>query len=294
MKQIEPVVTHLLVEELFEQAKTPKPTARGTRLRYSSSFGCERQIGYNAFAVQPCEPMDHAGAWVTGLGTMVHEAIQEAIGRRYPSARFEVSSAIGGFISGSCDALIPVSEFPEGMFQGTHVLWELKTMGTYSFDKQVGWNRMRGTANAPEGPALKAIAQAGMNAFGIMDENPNIRIEQLILGSVTFEALSRNKSANLDINGVNRCLAEFVVEQDEWYIVAQRELDRMESIFAEIDHGYLPARVAKDDSGRRIELEPRGRDWQCDYCQFRDYCVQDGEDVIRITQSVSLESEVKI
>ena len=292
VRQIQPVVTHLLVEELFEKAKVGKPTARGTRLRYSSSFGCERQMAYVAFDVKPCEPMDHAGAWVTGLGTMVHEQVQEAISRKYPSARFEVSSQIGNFISGSCDALIPVSEFPEGMFRGTHVLWELKTMGTYSFDKQVGWNRMKGTQGYGEGPALKAVAQAGMNALGIMEENPEISIENLILGSITFEALSRNKSSSMEVGGVNRCLAEFVIEKDEWFDVATREAERMAGIFDNIDHGYVPDRVAKDDNGSRVLLNPEGRDWQCDYCQYRDYCVKDGDGALRITESKSIESEI--
>jgi hypothetical protein len=162
-------------------------------------------------------------------------------------------------------------------------------MGTYSFDKQVGWNRMRGQHTNYEGPALKAIVQAGMNAIGIMEENPEIVIDQLILGSVTFEALSRQKSWNMDVEGVSRTLAEFIIEPHEWYSQAKDELERMANLYSNIENGFIPTRVAVDDNGNDIVLNPTGKNWQCDYCSFRDHCVADGPDALRITESVSIE-----
>lgn len=281
------LITDSLAIEMHERSKWGKPTARGTNLRYSSSYGCSRQQAYAAFGVIPSNPMDEAGAWVTGLGTIVHEALQDSISRRYPSASFEVSSQVGNFISGSCDALISTSDLD--LFDGTHVLFELKTMGTYSFDKQVGWNRMRGTLGNAEGPALKAITQAGMNALGIEEENDDIKIHWLVMGSITFEALSVNKSASMDVSGANRFLSEFWIPRPEWEPLASQELARMASINYAIEHGYLPETLALDDNGKPITLNPSSSSyWQCDYCQFKDNCQADGSATLPITQSVGI------
>jgi len=294
-----PLITSALVEELHVLSATPKPTAKGTPLRYSSTFGCGRQQGYAGLGVAPTEPMDEAGAWATGLGTIIHEKLQDSISRKFPSAEFEVASQLGD-ISGSCDALIAVSEFAplEPLWSidfnkgnGTHVLYELKTMGTYSFDKQVGWNRMRGTQNEAEGPALKAIAQAGINALGIEASfNGAVRIEWLVMGSITFEALSKNKAANMGVEGTNRFLAEFYVPRSEWEPIAQEELERMKNLAWSIDQGYLPDRYGVDDNGNPILLNPNTKKfWQCDYCAFRTLCEQDGDGQIRVIDSAIAE-----
>ena len=278
-----PIITSALVDELHQRALIPKPTARGTGFRYSSSFGCGRQQGYAAFSTEPTEPMDEAGAWATGLGTIVHEALQDALSRRFKTAQFEFASQQGD-ISGSCDALISIHDIGSH-YGGTHVLYELKTMGTYSFDKQLGWNRMRGTVKDGEGPALKAIAQAGMNALGIMSESPEIVIETIIMGSIGFEALSKNKAEAMGVFGVNRFLAEFDVPRSEWEPVALAEIDRMSEFSGTVQSGYLPDRWAKDDSGNELLLNPNGRAWQCDYCQFKSICQDDGEGEVRIVDS---------
>jgi len=273
---LEPSLTHLLAAELLEKAQVPKPTAKGTPLRYSSAYGCMRQQGYAAIGAVPTEPMDESGAWVTGLGTIIHEALQEAISKVYPNAEFEVASQHGSVISGSCDALVEVD--------GEWVLFELKTMGTYSFDKQVGWNRMRGTVGTPEGPAQKAIVQAGMNALGIEKER-GITINTIIMGSIGFEALSKQKADKVGIEGYNRFLAEFHIDREEWEPIAQAELTRMVEIYDTLAEGVLPDRWAIDDEGTEIQLSPEGRAWQCAYCAFKTTCSEDGPGIIHVLDS---------
>jgi len=285
-----PVVTHLLAQEWFARAQVPKPTALGTPLRYSSAYGCARQQGYAALGAKPTEPMDEAGAWVTGLGTLIHEALQEAIGRKYPQAQFEVASG-NDYISGSCDAYIPALSFGEN-WTGGDVLYELKTMGTYSFDDQVGWNRMKGTFKdrGASGPAMKAIAQAGMNALGL-EKTMGVTIGTIIMGSIGFEALSKNKAANMGVDSYNRFLAEFHINREEWEPLALAEIARMETINETITNGYLPARVALDDDGHAITLTPGGRNWQCDYCSFKSVCANDGDGLVYVNESYMEESE---
>jgi len=281
------MLTSALVEELHIKSQVPKPTARNTPLRYSSAHACGRQQGYAAFDAEATEPMDESGAWVTGLGTIIHEALQDAIGRRFPSAQFEVTSQIGDFLSGSCDALISTHDVGSN-YGGTHVLYELKTMGTWAFDSQVGWARMRGTFSkeGPKGPAKKAITQAGMNALGIESENKEIRIETIIMGSIGFEALSKQKAKTMGIEGVNRFLAEFEVPREVWEDMALWEINRMSNLDYDIKNGYLPDRIAIDDYANEVMLNPEGSAWQCEYCAFRSICQDDGSGQVLVTQSV--------
>lgn len=275
-----PIITHLLAKEWWEKAQTPKPTALGTPLRYSSAYACSRQQSYAAFEAQPTEPVDEAGAWVMGVGTLIHEALQEAIGRQFPNAVFELGTAHGDYVSGSCDAYIPSADLA-GI---GNVLYELKTMGTFSFDKQVGWNRMRGEYKYPEGPAQKAIAQAGINALGV-EKHLGTNISYVVLGSITFEALSLQKAEKMGVGEYNRVMAEWWIPRDQWEPLALSELERMNALGGLVTNGYLGAREARDDDGNTKILDPLGRDWQCAYCQFRTVCTQDGSGVIRITDS---------
>lgn len=286
----QPLITHLLVQEWWEKAQTPKPTALDTPLRYSSAYACQRQQSYAAFDVAPTEPMDIPGAWVTGVGTLIHEALQEAIARAYPDAQFEVGTKHGDFISGSCDAYIPEQALGAD-WRGGNVLYELKTMGTYSFDKQVGWNRMRGEFKYPEGPAKKAIAQAGINALGI-EKALGVTIDTVILGSMTFEALSKTKAAKMGVNDINRVHAEWHFSRSEWLPLAEAELARAGALAAFLEQGYLGDRLALDDEGNVQGLDPNsGKYWQCDYCAFRSVCATDGPGVLHINDSTAVPNQ---
>ena len=276
-----PIITHLLAKEWWEKAQTPKPTALGTPLRYSSAYACARQQSYAAFEAKVTEPVDEAGAWVMGVGTLIHEALQEAIGRQFPNAEFEVGTAHGDYLSGSCDAYIPSADLA-GI---GNVLYELKTMGTYSFDKQVGWNRMRATLGDAQGPALKAIAQAGMNALGI-EKDRGIEIEYVVLGSLALEALSKQKAATMGISEPSRFSGEWWLTRDQWEPIAISELNRVERIAADVENGYIGERSARDDNGRDIWLDPLGSAWQCAYCAYRTTCVADGPGAPSVTESV--------
>ncbi len=282
---MEPILTHLLAVEWAQ--KPNKPTALGTPLRYSSAYGCARQMGYYATGASPTDPMDEGDAWAPGIGTLIHESAQYAISRLFTTARFEVPSKLGGYLSGSCDALVSTEEIRDvtGIdLGGTDVLWELKTMGEWAFDKQVGFNRKSNTVGRGIGPKPEAITQAGMNALGLEDENT--RIETILMGSLCVASVSVQKALAMGISGFERIGSEFRISRSEWEPLALAELGRMELIGATIEHGKLPDREAYTDGGP-VYLNPRGKDWQCSYCQFRSVCVADGEGEIEVSESWS-------
>lgn len=278
----ESILTHLLAQSWAD--KPDKPTALGTPLRYSGALGCQRQMAYTAFGAPKTNPMDLGDAWVPGIGTTLHSAAQEVIGRLYPDAQFEVSSKFGDFISGDCDAIVPTRDIYETTGEslgGTHALWEFKSMGEYAFDKQMGYNRKTCKVyNNGEGPKTGAITQAGMNALGIEAKyaKVGVRIETLLMGSVCTAALSVQKAAQMGVDGFPRFGAEFRITRDEWEPLALNELSRMRSIAALIAKATLPDRIGCGDAGGEMYLNPRGSDWQCAYCPYKDLCISHGED----------------
>ena len=272
-----PILTGLLAEEWAN--KPPKPTALGTPLRYSSAHGCARQMAYHATGTPPSDPMDEGDAWAPGIGTLLHEAAQEAIRRVYKASIFEDTSHLGDYISGSCDALILSQDILSNTGEdlgGEYVLWEFKTMGEFAFDKQVGYNRRAAKVGNGEGPKRGAIAQAGMNALGL-ERKYNTDIQTILMGSVSLSPLSVKKAAEMGLFGFARFGAEFRIPRDEWEPLAMAEFERLDGIGEMLAMGILPDRTAVDDQGRTLYLNPRGKDWQCDYCPFRTTCIYQGE-----------------
>lgn len=279
------ILTQLLAEEWA--TKPAKPTAMGTPLRYSGAHGCSRQMGYFAFGATPTDPMDEGDSWAPGIGTLLHESAQYAIGRLYTTAQFEVVSTLGNYLSGATDALVETQEIQAVTGEslgGTHVLWELKTMGEWAFDKQVGFNRRANKIDRGIGPKPEAIAQAGMNALGIESGDSTIRIETLLMGSLCVSTMSVAKAKAMGVSGFARFGAEFRIPREQWEPAALEELGRMELIGEQLAQGVLPDREAIGD-GEPVFLNPRGKDWRCDYCQFRSVCVADGEGAVKASDS---------
>lgn len=275
-----PLFTHLLAESWAQRAKTPKPTALGTMLRYSGAYGCGRRMGYDWFEAEPTEPPTGAAVWQAGMGTLVHEEVQAAIAAKHPDAVFELGTKVNEWISGSCDAFVP--DFP---FFG-NVLYELKTMGEFAFDQQVGYKRRFGKLELtdPKGPKGGAITQAGMNALGVEDFL-DVRIDNIVLGSLTFSVVSEKMVRATNISDFARFGAEFIIPREVWLPMATKEIDRLTDFAWAIDKGFIPERWAKDDDGNDLRLDPFGDNWQCSYCPYRTLCVGDGDGQIAVLDS---------
>ena len=276
MEPSAPVLTQLLAQEWLTQAD--KPTARGTKTRYSAAHDCERKMYYSATDTPKSNPENEGDVWASGIGRVLHEAAQEAISHVYSDAEFEVSSEIRG-TSGSCDCLLSTASILTEtgvVFPGTHVLWEYKTMGEYGFDKQVGFNRRSETIKNGSGPTLKAIAQVGMNALGIESERPGVDIQTVILGTVCTSALSKRKARKMQQRGFSRFGAEFRISRDIWEPLALAELERMDTINQMAQRKYMGRRIVIGDAGYEQDIDPEGKDWQCDYCPYLSQCLKDG------------------
>lgn len=293
----EPRFVHLLVEKLAatNAAAGDKPTAHGTRIRHSDAGKCARAIGYTAAGIRKSDPMDLAGTWVTSLGTLIHEAWQEALQERYPDAEIEPKLQVEGLdASGHADAVIDATRdarpdeghIPWGLDDDPEtgdpvphrILFELKTVGGFSYKMKVG------ERGAPEGPSFEHKAQAALNAVAV-------DADEMVIGYIATEAISKPAAKRAHIDETTRIAAEWSYTRDEFQPWADAERARMEGILGLIDSGMLPARKIPNPelpAGAEIidpktgRWEQRNRDgvvldtgtwWACGYCAHQTTCI---------------------
>ena len=264
-------IAHLLAEKWNKEdlAAGAKPTALGTAYRYSAAHNCSRQLAYAALNAEQTELFDAPSSWVTRLGTMIHEEMQEAIKEVYPDAEFEVASQVDANLSGSCDGILTHA--------GEKVVIEIKTRGQYAWQKETGYGQWKKTE--PKGPSLAAVCQAGLNAIGL-------GAEYVCMVSLAKECISVSKRRKLDIdNSYEAFAAEWWIPREEWEPLAQAEMARVQEIEEGLTvRGYLPAPEIVNDDGQRESVKI-GSHWACDYCAFRSTCESDGNGIVPVAIS---------
>lgn len=279
---VAPLFTDSLLRELVQQDEDrgPKPTAFDTPLRYSSAGDCSRALSYQALGIPVSNKFDVPSIWVTHLGTQIHEWVQDAISRRYPGATFENKSQVEHLTSGHADGVfeqtVITAIIPE--WEGGKVLYELKTMGGFSFEKSIGLKKQKRILENPEGPRRTAILQAALNAY-VND------CDTIVIGHISLEGISKGvaKAAGLDDYG--RVLAEWQIPKDVWLPLAQNEIARMQKIVAMTKLDQLAGRIIPDDNGESLPIDPEATRpyWKCDYCSYKDLCVADGSGIVTIS-----------
>lgn len=275
---------HLLAEKWHrenEEAGERPHAIEGTRFRHSDAGGCARKIAYKAAGFERTNPMDITGSWNTRLGTLIHDAWQEALVEAYPSAVIELASQVFEDGSGSMDALVR-EQYDGGT--GQPEVWttsiELKTQGGTPFKYAIGKAR-RGME--PEGPKHEHIIQGALNALAH-------NADELVIAYLAKETLSQNYD---DVADLSKFCAEWTLTREQYQPIARLEIERVEGILRLLDdEGLLAARKAPGFPGEIVDL-PRSR-WEkrdqtgnlldtgsvwggsyCSgYCSHYDLCVQ--------------------
>lgn len=280
------------------EAEGPRPHAiPGTRFRHSDAGGCARKLAYKAAGIAETDPMDVTGVWNTHLGTMIHDAWQEALREAHPDAEIEVTSQAFDDGSGSMDALITIGfgmERPPltGPVETRVVSYELKSVGGYAFKAAVGKVR-RGTP--PEGPKHEHVIQGSLNALAH-------GADELVIGYLAKETLSKSYD---EVPEISRFTAEWTLTRAEYEPIARLEIERVEGILSLLDGGELAARKVPGTPGEIVD--PAGSRWVktnavgqptdlgtvwngsfCSYCSHYSLCVQTPSGRIPVETAVKL------
>jgi hypothetical protein len=253
------MLTSLLVDAIHEanEAEGKRPKAFDTMFRHSDAGKCARQIAFGHLGYEESEPMDLAGEWVTTLGTVIHGQWQEAFLWSYPDAQVEVKVRHGDLSSGHLDALVSID--------GITFCYELKTMGSFGFDKAMGLMRKNWSRKEPEGPRLSAIIQGALNALA---SNADV----LVIGIIGLEAMSKGYAEKVGASDLDRILGEWHYSREEWEPLALAEIDRLEEIKGWLAQDVLPPRWGIDDNGNSKEFVPEKDQFPCGYCSFKSMC----------------------
>lgn len=249
-----------------------------------ASMRCDRQLFY-ALAEEPAsEPFTVASAWAMGLGTLVHEHLQDAVHKLFPDAVSEEKidlTKIGIPGSGHCDLIVNHND--------ERVLVELKTTGGFSFKAMAG---LQGTA---KGPRYSYLLQAGMLAAAL-------GIDKVVIALLAMESASPNVARQNNLTEAERFSAEWHYHIDELWPYIHAEADRIEEILDDVRNNRLPARLLRDpevseggqvtnplapgkqpwmvrepDADGNLVVTDTGTSWFCDYCQWRTTCANAGE-----------------
>lgn len=285
-----PRFIQVLVEKWAAESLEDKPHAiEGTRFRGSDAGKCARQIAYKDLGL-PRQPMDLSGVFNTNLGTLLHDAWQEALQERFPGAQIEVKTRID-----DCDGSMHIdavlawpdaADVPEqvrgpGWSEGGDyvISYELKSIGGWGFKNSIG----RAKSRTADGPRSDHLYQA---AFGgaAMDAH------EVIVGYLAKEALGKKMRVD---NELDRFVAEWTFTREQYEPLAAEESARVARIQKIIDDGEVPARhLPEMPDGAKVmnpaegiwelwatpegKSEPRlvdhGVAWLCDYCDFQEFC----------------------
>jgi hypothetical protein len=272
-----PLITDVLARAIHAEMTRSerKRFAFPTRFRHSDAGKCGRYLWYESQGVEQSNPPDVGSAYIMWLGTMLHEELQRALPERFPNAKVELPVRIGDLSSGHLDARLILTEdftFADGTVwkAGTVICYELKTRGSFGFDKAVGWRRKNWAVDTPEGPSTSDRIQGALNAVAI-------DADVLIIGMLALEAASKGFADKHGIDDVGRICAEWQFDKAEFAPWAADEIARMKDMDAGIAAGVKLPRTAIGDEMDPVKLNPNANkpSWQCSYCSHFDTCKGD-------------------
>jgi hypothetical protein len=261
-----------------------KPTARGTRLRHSDAAKCARALSYGAAGFKPSDLMDLSGVWAVTLGTLLHEAWQDALLERFPDAEVEVKVGWDDLdASGHIDAVIR-----DG---GKVVAYELKTIGGYGWKMAIG--KVRGAAT---GPKAEHMAQCALNALAV-------DADEMVIGYLSKEGVSAGAAGKL--SDLGRFAGEWSFAREDYEPIALAEKARMAGILALVDQGLLAARKVPFEIPPNAEIvDPKTGRWEvhedgritdtgtyfmcAGYCSWRSLCATTAPGRIPIESVVAI------
>lgn len=289
-------------EHYHQKSRTDVP--RYVRLSWAGA--CARLVGYRLLDRPESNPPDLAAIWRMSLGTMVHELLQEALVRAFPTAEIEKnigaeSDALFGFpVSGRTDVFLVDDD-------GKRIAIEVKSINGFGFKKSVG------ARGVPEGPRGSALYQAALNGRAH-------NADEIVIVYLSLECLSdRELTALVTKTGgepidIRKFVAEYTYSRADLDALVDAELKRLAKIVGMVDLRAeaeqalaeqteggpsavldlaplpprsiplsMPARARVTDPLKgtwALVVEDNvlqaGESWECQYCSQQLRCAEDG------------------
>lgn len=254
--------------------------------RGSNAGKCLRAIAYTHSGTSETDPMTVADFWRMYLGSVVHEALQEALPKVMPGAINEVPVSFKPLgISGSMriDIMDPVDD------DETYETVEVKTINGYGYKMQA--TSFRGP---PQGPRSSHVMQAALGALAA--EAAGYKVAGCRVVYLSLELLAPKLAVDVGLGGEEaRFCAEWYLPIEQVRSLARLELDRWAIVTKQLDETGDPTTVRRstldtiNEHGvpRYIEVvNPKtgaavdehgvgAKAWMCNYCNYQSRCIRD-------------------
>lgn len=281
----QPRVVPVLAERWFAKYRAEGQDSKAKAIparRFRASWAakrCDRALQYALQDTPESDPSTLADYWRFGLGTMVHEYLQDAFVDLFPNVKCEVPvdlQPVGIDGSATVDMIIPGISTDD-----RPTVVEIKTINGFGFKKAA--TAFKGPA---EGPRWSAVVQGALAAAAIGAD--------LIIAYLSLENLSPTIALSYgDGTTVGQFAAEWHYPYADCVVIAQAEADRISQVIAMTDSAVLAPRALHDPAlpEGAVVVDPRddmwqvragdvilatGRTWMCDYCAHYNQCVSDG------------------
>lgn len=277
-----------LAEAIYSKFIDDGPRAKAIEDRWfraSMAGMCSRAIALGLANVPETNPPSIADEWRMWLGKVVHDAIDSVVADVFPEAEHEVDVDLIEIVDGSAhlDLLFKVG------FDAYVICVEVKTMNGFAY--KLATTSFKGD---PEGPKLSAILQGGLAARAL-------DADELVILVFAMENISPSQAKRDGLDEVGRFTAEWTFSREQYLEETDREVRRLNWLHSKVEGldvsdpvrflGEIPP-IVPDDDGTPIwitnpakgagEIRAGGKaidfvsTWQCDYCRYRDLCVEVG------------------
>lgn len=254
---------------------------------------CDRQLAYELAKTEATDAPTIADAWRFGLGTMIHEALEDVLHTLYPEAEFDkvfdLRNIVGLPGSGRADIFRQYEEQADAADEHVTVreVTELKSVNGFKF-------KMAATdfKSAAEGPSYGHIVQGALAA-------KELDAQRLTIGYLSLENLSADLAERYCPTEIDRFAAEWHFGRNVIDIVADAEAERVHAVLGALevagpgrvrrlvhDHDTPAGTVITDvTKGATVTYDAAGNTigtgkvWYCGYCRYRSQCALDGDGV---------------
>ena len=298
----ETLLMHQVAKAWYDKAMAERvPRTRAIEelpLRASElSVRCDRQYFYVLTEAEITNPDDASNIWRFHLGQLVHDDMDEAI-TTTPGLAYE--NGTGWKVEVDIDlrpAGVPGSSHGDAVHYTDDVA---DIVGEFKSVPGFGFKSMATTFNGPpEGPKWEHKLQAAISAVAL-------NAPRMLVGYVSLENVSPKVAAKMGLDEFGKFTAEWQFDTADWVDTVATEAARQQRMLRTVQRNERPARTLStpdipagsfvDDPKRgnwlltdaNGDVKRTGTTWMCDYCRYRDLCLDDGASSVVTETTVTI------
>lgn len=263
---------------------------------------CDRQLWYVLTDTPASNPPGASNVWRMRMGTLIHKEIDDTIAtntnKMITNANGKLEPVKDGWWAEDVVDLRPAG-YP-GSAHGDLILYDKGVAVAVAENKSVGGFAYKMCATnfkgVPEGPRWEHVLQAAIVAVAL-------NVPKIVVLYISPEAVSADVAKSSGLDEYGKFIAEWQYDTADWVETVAFEVARQKHVLALATPdaegvGWLPTRathhpdlapgavIDNPATGHWTVVDPvrgtvskAGKYWACGYCNHRDQCLADGEEM---------------